>query len=94
MPEPKPVLSLECQRLIDDDYDQSLYPNDECRCIYIIYGEPGVQSSYTFSHKWTPLQYQMYLDSILCGYKVVNYGNFDVIRTNVTIGDATLECDC
>ena len=89
---PKPELKEECKRLLANDYD--LYPDDECRCVYLRRGEPGVQDSYTFSHKWTPLEYRMYLDSLICGHDVIDYGTFDIIKSTIINNDATLECDC
>ena len=86
------VINEECERLTNGDYDS--FPDDECRCVYIRDGDVGIQDSYTFSHKWTPLEYRMYLDSMICGYKVIDYGDFDIIKDNVIIDDATLECDC
>jgi hypothetical protein len=83
-------LKEECERLIDDTYDPVVYPNDECRCIYLN-NEDGTS---TFSHYWTPKQYQMYLDSMTCGYDMVRYGSIDIIRTTVIKNGVTLECDC
>lgn len=79
----------ECERLLNNTYDATIYPDNECRCIYV---QEGID--YVFSHKWSPKQYQMYLDSVSCGYKVIQYNNINIIKNDVVIDGQTLKCDC
>ena len=57
-------LTEQCQRLQDDDYDEEQFPTNTCLCL-------RGDSLVTFmNHK----DYQMNLDSIVCGYNdAINY---------------------
>ena len=83
-------IDADCQRLIDDNYNRVNFPKDQCRCVYLVDGE----TDFTFSHKWSPYQYQRYLDSLKCGYNVHDYGVINVIKSDEIINGVTLNCDC
>ncbi|MFY0653315.1 MAG: hypothetical protein JXQ96_14830 [Cyclobacteriaceae bacterium] len=72
-------------------YDESF--KDECRCLYILDGDIGLEGSYTFYNKVTYYDYLSYLDSVKCNL-IVKKHDFEVIKKDVIIGDYTLKCDC
>lgn len=83
----------ECTRLENGDYDN--YPIDRCVCVYLIDGDTGIGSSYTFSHQITTLNLRMHKDSLICGYDVIDYGLYSVVSGYLGLEDGTLlECDC
>jgi hypothetical protein len=61
----------QCRRLMSNDYDPEIYSNSEIVSVYKMGG-------YEFSHSWTKLEHQMYLDSIACGFEVTYYGRIDI----------------
>ena len=83
------LTDIECQRLINDSYDSLLYPKDECRCIFIMNN-----TIREFSHKWSPYEYQKYLDSLNCGYNIIQYDIISIQKEDVIINGDTLKCDC
>lgn len=82
-------LSEDCQRLINDSYEDWKYPDDECRCFFVKDGD-----GWKYSHKWTLKEYQMWQDSAACFYERVEYGPFTIIPSTMIINGQVLECDC